>query len=81
MSFALDRKSHLPRQVIYHTLTFGKEYVGAVPLSDYVALNGIQMPGKVRRDRMIYQFNVDYNQQVFEQPPSRAAGIDAWKNK
>src|SRR5262249_44355152 len=28
VSFALDRKTHLPREVIYHTITFGKEYTG-----------------------------------------------------
>jgi hypothetical protein len=81
VSFALDRKSHLPRKVIYHTVVFGKEYSGGLRLSDYAELNGIQMPGKVGRDRTIYQFNVDYNQQVFEVPPSREAGIDAWKKK
>jgi hypothetical protein len=81
VSFALDRKSHLPRQVIYHTVTFGKEYSGGVSLSDYTSVSGVQMPGKVGSDRPIYQFNVDYNQRVFEQPPSLEAGIDAWKNK
>lgn len=81
VSFALDRKSHLPRKVIYHTVTFGKEYSGGVTLSDYAELHGVQMPGKVGRDRTIYQFNVDYNPQVFELAPSREAGIDAWKKK
>ena len=42
-------------------------------------INGVQMPGKVGSERTSYQFNVDYNQQVFESPPSRKAGIDAWK--
>lgn len=79
VSFALDRKSHLPRQVIYHTVSFGEEYSGGPSLSDYTAINGIQMPGKVGRDRTTYQFNVDYNQRIFEQPPSREAGINAWK--
>ena len=81
VSFALDRKTHLPRQVISHKVISGKEYSGGVSLSDYAAINGVQMPNKVGRDRTIYQFNVDYNQQVFERAPSRKAGIDAWKNK
>lgn len=81
MSFALDRKTHLPRQVIYHKVRSGKEYSGGVPLSDYIAVNGVQMPGKVGSDRTTYQFNVDYNQQIFEVAPSQKAGIDAWKNK
>ena len=81
VSFALDRKTHLPRQVIYHKVISGKEYSGGVSLLEYAAISGVQMPGKVGRDRTIYQFNVDYNQQVFEVAPSRKAGIDAWKNK
>ena len=81
VSFALDRKTHLPRQVIYHKVISGKEYSGGVSLSDYAAISGVQMPGKVGRDRTIYQFNVDYNQQVFEVAPSRKAGIDAWEYK
>jgi hypothetical protein len=79
VSFALDRESHLPRQVIYHTITLGKEYTGATPVSDYVDINGIQIPGKIYDARITVQLNVLYNQQVFEQPPSRAAGIEAWK--
>lgn len=81
VSFALDRKTHLPRQVIYHAILQGKEYSGGVSLSDYTAINGIQMPGKVGRERTVFQFNVDYNERIFEQPPSRAEGIDAWKKK
>ena len=81
VSFALDRKTHLPRKVLYHTVTFGKETSGGPSLSDYASINGVQMPGKVGPDKTTYQFNVDYNPQVFELPPSREAGIDAWKNK
>jgi len=81
VSFALDRKSHLPLQVIYHTVTFGKEYSGGVPLSDYAEINGIQMPTKVYGYKTNYQFNVLYNQRVFEEPPSLKAGIEAWKKR
>lgn len=79
VSFALDRESHLPRQVIYHTISFGKEYAGGVPLAEYSDVNGIQMPSKVYGKRWAFQLNVDYNERIFEQPPSREAGIDAWK--
>jgi len=48
-------------------------------METYTAINGIQMPSKVYDKRWVFQLNVDYNQQVFEQPPSRAAGIEAWK--
>jgi len=79
VSFALDRETHLPRQVIYHTMSFGKEYSGGVPLADYAAINGIQMPGKVYNQRTVFRLNVDYNERIFEDPPSREAGIEAWK--
>jgi hypothetical protein len=81
VAFALDRKSHLPRQVIYYSVRLGKEYSGAVSLSDYVGINGIQMPTKVRGIKTSYQFNVQYDEQIFEQAPSFEAGIDAWKKR
>ena len=79
ISFALDRKSHLPLQVIYHTITFGQEHSGGPRLSDYTEVSGIQMPAKVDGFKTNYQFNVEYDQRVFEQPPSEAAGLTAWK--
>ena len=81
VAFALDRKSHLPRQVIYYAITFGKEYSGKVSLSDYVEIDGIQMPMKVRGIKTRYQFNVEYDERVFEQAPSFEAGIEAWKKR
>jgi hypothetical protein len=81
VSFALDRKTHLPRQVIYHTSTFGREYSGGVPLSDYAEINGIQMPTRVYGYKTSYQFNVEYDERVFERPPSVEAGVDAWKKR
>src|SRR6185369_389422 len=81
ISFVLDRKSHLALQVIYHTITFGQEYSGGLRLSDYTEVNGIQMPTKVDGFKTSYQFNVEYDQRVFEQPPSPEAGLAAWKKR
>jgi hypothetical protein len=81
IAFALDQKTHLPLQVIYKTVTFGQEYTGAVPLSDYVDINGIQMPSKEYGLKTTYQFNVDYDEQIFLREPNIAAGILQWMKK
>ncbi|MEK6283101.1 MAG: hypothetical protein AABN95_22315 [Acidobacteriota bacterium] len=81
VAFALDRKTHLPLQVIYYAVVRGEEYSGGLRLSDYAEVNGIQMPGKVGRLKTSYQINVEYDESVFEQPPSFSAGIEAWKKK
>lgn len=81
IGFALDRKTHLPRQVIYYTISFGKEYSGGVDLSDYTEINGLQIPLKVDGLKSNCQINVDFNEQIFEQQPNVAAGIEAWKRK
>ena len=81
ITFVLDRKSHLPLQVIHHTITFGQEYTGGPRLSGYTEVNGIQMPARVDGFNTSYQFNVEYDPRVFEQPPSAQAGIEAWKKQ
>jgi len=81
IAFALDQKTHLPLQVIYYTITFGKEYSGAVSLSDYVDVDGIQMPSKVYGLQSTYQINVDYDGQIFVGEPNVKAGIQQWMKK
>src|SRR4030095_1773488 len=79
VAFALDRQSHLPVKVIYHTVVFGKEYTGGVSLSDYAPVNAIQMPAKTYGTRTTFQLNVEYNPTIFEQAPNPQLGIEAWK--
>ena len=82
VEFWLDRASHLPIQVVYYKSTkAGHEWSGDVPLSRYVEVNGIKIPGQIGRVRAKYQLNVDYDPRLFEQPPSISAGLDAWKNE
>ena len=81
IAFALDRQTHLPLQVIYYTVTFGKEYSGGVPLSDYMDVGGMQMPSKVYGLKSQYQINVDYNEKTFLREPNVEAGIEQWKKE
>lgn len=81
IAFALDQKTHLPSRVIYYTVTFGKEYSGGPRLSDYVDVAGIQMPSKVYGLKLVYQINVDYDEQIFIREPNVAAGIKQWSKK
>ena len=81
LAFALDQETHLPVMLIYTTVTFGKEYTGEVPLTDYVEVAGIQVPSKVYDLRTTYQINVDYDDNVFIREPNVAAGIKQWEKK
>lgn len=80
VEFALDRKTHLPVKVIYYWSRKGREFSGGLKLKDYVDVDGIKIPSKIGHVRSKYKLNVEYNPAVFEQPPSRDAGMNAWKN-
>lgn len=86
VDFALDQKSHLPVRVSYHDLIKGKEYITALDLSDYVDIDGIKVPQKIKYDdgteyKQAYQFNVEYNEDIFVRPTTIQAGPQAWKPK
>jgi hypothetical protein len=81
VEFWLDRQSHLPVQVVYYSTIKSRELSGAVPLSKYVEVNGIKIPGQIGRVRAKYQLNVEYDPRVFEQPPGISAGMNAWQKK
>lgn len=80
VEFALDLKTHLPVRVSYFWTTT-RQLSGGVDLKDYVDIDGIKMPSKVGRNRASYQFNVEYNPQIFERVPSRDAGMYEWRKK
>lgn len=84
VDFALDQKTHLPVRVSYHNVINGKTYITTVDLSDYVQVNGIMVPEKVKYGdgteyKQTYRFNVEYNREIFIKPPPLAAGPEAWK--
>ena len=64
-----------------------QEHEAARPIAfaQYVNVDGIQVPSKVCYDSKtpwighLFLFNVDYDPRVFERPPSREDGPDAWR--
>ena len=53
-------------------------------MSDYVEISGIKVPQTIKYDdgteyNQSYQFNVEYNKDVFIRPPGIEAGPEAWK--
>jgi hypothetical protein len=84
VDFALDQKTHLPVRVSYYDVVRGKTYITALDLSDYVEISGIKVPQTVKYDdgteyKQSYQFNVEYNKDIFIKPPPIEAGPEAWK--
>jgi len=82
--FYIDRKTHLPVQVIIRTRIeqTGRDVLDRFILGDYVEVAGIKFPQKVTRgekNKTSYQVNVDYDKSIFERPPTIDMGPDAWK--
>jgi hypothetical protein len=83
--FYLHRETHLPLKVALISKRDGKVY-WYKSFSDYVTIDGIQMPRVVNMDGdgklpLDFQFNVEYDEQLFERPPSALAAPDVWQAK
>jgi len=89
VDFYLDHASHLPVRIV----TFRNLRAGSAPsrrifrLSDYQAIEGIQMPAKVRlgdddteMTSTTYHFNVDYDESIFN-PQSLRFEAQGWMKK
>ena len=81
IEFVLDPKTHLPMKVTYYWVRNNRELSGSEELKNYLDVNGIMMPSRIGRTRPKCRINVEFNPQVFEQPPGRDAGMDAWQRK
>jgi len=81
VGFAFDRKTHLPIKIIYYRVVQGKEHSGGLPLSDYVDVDGNQMPSKILDLKSSFKVNVDYDEQIFVREPSVEGGIKQWEKK
>lgn len=79
--FSFDKTTHLPLKITEIDRKTGKSIAEGVTYSDYVTINGIQMPSKINSISAKFQINVDYDEALFETPPTVAAGRDAWKPK
>jgi hypothetical protein len=86
IDFAFDRHSHLPLRVTYSHEQNEKEVVDLVEnFSDYQEINGIKFPRKAEVSGSVesisIKVNEEYNRDLFESPPSVAAGVEAWRPK
>jgi hypothetical protein len=78
VDYFLDRKTHLPVRVA----VFYKESERAMLMfdfSDYVTVNGIQMPGRQKKGKINFQINAAYDENIFTRSPSVEAGPKAWQ--
>jgi len=90
VDFHLDKFSHLPLEIAFPSddsqgTSYGRGTY-YVRLADYADENGIQIPRKIGHMRkpdipVTVQFNVDYDANIFERPPSVKAGPDAWRSR
>jgi hypothetical protein len=82
--FYIDPKTSLPVQVIIRTRIeqTGRDVVDRFVLGDYIEVAGIKFPQKVTRgdkNKTTYQVNVDYDERIFERPPTIDMGPEAWR--
>ena len=86
--FYLDRETHLPARIVIDSRAARGSGKGSMDyvcrLDDYANVGGIQMPQIVncgdKENQTTYQFNVDYDEAIFERPPTSAdAKPDAWR--
>ena len=85
--FVFDRTSHLLVQMRTYHSRGGKEISdNVIDLSDYIEVEGLQVPTKVMYEGgveylLTFQFNVDYDENIFLTPPPIEAGSKAWRLK
>lgn len=83
----LDRKTHLPVRIVIDGKAARGSGKGKMDdiciLDDYADFSGILMPQRVncgdQENRTSYQFNVDYDESIFEHPPTPDMKPDAWR--
>ena len=78
IDYFLDRKTHLPVRVdVFYN---GSPHSTlAVEFSNYLMVDGINLPTKQKSTSINFEINTAYNATLFDRPPSIAAGPDAWK--
>lgn len=78
IDYFLDQKSHLPLRVAVFYGTSDRPTL-TVDFSEYVTINGIEMPGKQKKGRINFEINPSYDESIFTRPPSIEAGPKAWQ--
>jgi hypothetical protein len=78
VDYYLDRKTHLPLRVA--VFYGGSNHATLqIDLSEYVSVDGIQMPGKQKSAKISFQINPPYDESIFTRPPSIELGPHAWQ--
>ncbi|SRR6266498_209880 len=82
IEYYLSRETHLPQRVVtfrgaFHGVSYRAR--SSYDFSDYMIVNGIQMPGKQKRGRINFSINPAYDDGIFSRPPSIKAGLKAWQ--
>ena len=78
VDYFLDRKTHLPARVAVFYNDSDRATV-MFDFSDYVTVNGIQMPCRQKKGKINFQINALYDESIFTRPPSIEAGPKAWQ--
>jgi hypothetical protein len=87
VDFAFDSESHLLTQVRISRRRDNKEVLDdVIDLSDYIEADGIKVPQTIRYDdgmvyKKAFQFNVEYDPEIFLKPSPIEAGPEAWRRK
>lgn len=93
VDYYLDKKSHLPLKTALKWDEEEEGWKeGGVFYDDYVDVNGIKLPGRITPDaalfadpehkeakRYNYRINVDYDEGIFNRPPSSNMNREAWR--
>ena len=78
VDYFLDRKTHLPARVaVFYNDSDRATFM--FDFSDYVTVNGIQMPGRQKKGKINFQINARYDESIFTRSPSIEAGPKAWQ--
>jgi hypothetical protein len=77
VDYYLDRKTHLPQRVI-RFFESGRGWE-TYNFSDYISINGIQLPSVQKQGKISFQINPAYDESIFIHPPSIEAGSNAWR--
>jgi len=80
LDYFLDTRTHLPIKIRRY---WGKALndFSTDEFSDYVAIEGIQMPRKQGKVRLTIEINPAFDQDVFDRAPRVAVGPSQWRRK
>lgn len=85
VDFYFDLKTHLPINIAYIS-AINKQVYEEIALDNYTEVDSISMPTSIRfsdtsKIPVKVELDVDYDETIFENPPSIEAGPNAWRKK